>query len=238
MRQRLAVLAAVLVALTVVVVAVVARTGGEDAPTVAVADVASCLGPQLSEDAEGPCADLRAELAAQGADSVDIVVVVPDSEAGESAAKAVVGAAQMWQQGMGSMTEAQGAPAGSDIHVSTIRLAADESAYPVLDAEMVLVAATIADPGEGGPALELYDDGGVRCAVYDDPLALDVWAQLPSFSGHHSLPEGIARQDCGDSEVCVAVNATFDPGAATLDPFEQFGLVGDEVGHCLRRLRR
>ncbi|CAB4714733.1 unannotated protein [freshwater metagenome] len=191
----------------------------------------------LSEDTEGPCADLRAELAAQGAESVDIVVVVPDSEAGESAAKAVTGAAQMWQQGMGSMTEAAGAPAGSDIHVSTVRLAAGESAYPVLDAEMLLVAATVADPGDGGPALELYDDTGARCAVLEDPLALDVWAQLPSFSGHHSLPEGIARQACGDSEICVAVNATFDPGAATLDPFEQFGLVGDEVGHCLRRLR-
>ena len=236
--QRLAaVLAVGLGVLVVVAAAVLWPRGAEQRPAAADGDhdVAACLGPVL-DSTDGPCADLRRRLAAQDPATVEVVVLVPASEDGDRAAEAITAAAGMWQDGLASLSGEDGGDAPA-IEVSTTRLDPGTAVHPLLDPEVVVVAASAAASDDGGAAVEVYDVEGTRCAVFDDAFALPSWTERPGFARHHRLPEGIHRQPCGTGEeqVCVAVNATFDPAAAAdVDPFEQFGLVGDELGHCLR----
>ncbi len=137
----------------------------------------------------------------------------------------------MWQSGLA------GIDAQMSIRPVADRMGDGSAAHPLLDPEVVLIAASVAmHDGPGAErALDVYDSQGVRCGVFPDAFSLTTWSAEPAFQSHHSLPEGIVRQPCADGgAVCIAVNATLDPDSG-VSPFEAFTLLGDELGHCLRQ---
>ena len=201
-----------LAAVTVLVVAVVVVlvTGGEDEPRESVATPTS--EPTVYPD-----------------DVVEVVVLVDeaaDPADSERAVGLITDATRMWESGLAGLSE-EGEP--RELAVRTEPVAAGGT-LELRDPEVVFVVA-----GEGatadGSTLEVSDTGGTGCATYADAFALGAWTGLPDFASHHRLPEGTLIAGCGGDEVCFAVNATFSAGG--VDPMEAFGLVGDELGHCL-----
>ena len=207
-----------LAALTVLVVAAVAVlvTGGEDEPQESVATPTS--EPTVYPD-----------------DVVEVVVLVDqaaDPADTERAVGLITDATRMWESGLAGLSE-QGEEL--ELAVRTEEVAAGGT-LELRDPEVVFV---VADDGDtaGGSTLEVSDAGGSGCATYADAFALGRWTALADFASHHRLPEGTLVTDCGVAAepICFAVNATFSAGG--VDPMEAFGLVGDELGHCLGKTR-
>ncbi|MGA8258230.1 MAG: hypothetical protein WB767_16805 [Nocardioides sp.] len=231
-RRRLAVVLAIVVGVGTVVIALIAWSGGSDEVGSTAAsdrDIAVCLGAVLAQDDD--CSGLRRELADQPPGSIDVVLLVPDQEGADRTSAVMLDSLQMWQAGLA------GIDADLTIRPVSDRMGDGPSAHPLLDPEVVLIAASVGThEGSGaGRALDMYDSQGERCGVFSDAFSLTRWSVLPTFRSHHSLPEGIVRQSCPDGgEVCVAINATLDPDSG-VSPFEAFTLLGDEAGHCLRQ---
>lgn len=237
--RRTATLAALAVFAVLVVLAAVLLTGGDDGPTPAAPageDLSACLGEVILDDPS--CAPLRERLATQaGQDDgvVDVLVLLDaTTETGDAdrAVGLITDATRMWQGGLDGLTEDGRVP---ELLVTTERVGPGTT-FAALDAEVVFVVAADSDTA-GGTTLAVYDAEGTRCAAYDDVFALGAWTARPDFDSHHRLPEGTLDQDCGGAgaDVCLAVNATFVAGG--VDPMEAFGLVGDELGHCLGSTR-
>lgn len=239
MRRTVTIIGAAVLALVVVLVALLLTRGAEQAaapgtesgPGSTEPDFSACLGDRLAELPE--CEPLRERLEAQEDRVVDIVIVVEDATATADADRAIgliTDATAMWQGGLDGLTGDDGE--ARELSLTTERVSTG-GAHPLLDPEIIFVIA--ADDEEGsGTTLEVYDRDGARCAAYADAFAFDAWRDRDGFDSHHRLPEGTLDQDCGgDDATCVAVNATFVAGG--VDPMEAFRLVGDELGHCLRR---
>ena len=162
-------------------------------------------------------------------DVVEVVVLVDeaaDPADSDRAVGLITDATRMWESGLAGLSE-EGDPL--ELAVRTEPVAAGGT-LELRDPEVVFVVAGDADTA-GGSTLEVTDTGGAGCATYADAFALGSWTALPDFASHHRLPEGTLLAGCGGDEVCFAVNATFSAGG--VDPMEAFGLVGDELGHCL-----
>lgn len=213
MRRLLTLAAVATTALVVLVVAVLLTRGGE-APGEPGAQPSST--PTLYPD-----------------DVVEVVVVVDagaDPADTERAVGLITDATRMWESGLAGLSE-EGEPLELAVRTETV---ATDGSLSLLDPEVVFVVAGDADTA-GGAVLEVSDPEGTGCATYDDAFALGTWTGLEDFASHHRLPEGtlVTRCGTGDDAVCFAVNATFSAGG--VDPMEAFGLVGDELGHCLGR---
>lgn len=217
MRRTLTLLVAAVVALALVWVALLLTRGADDS-------VISDPGPP----AEQPVA---------GEDVVEVVVFVDeaaDSADVDRAVGLITDATRMWAGGLAGLEElGEGQPDPRDLVVRTELLATDGE-HELVDPEVVFV---VADTGSaGGARVRVLDRDGTECAAYDDVFALGAWRGRAGFDSHHSLPEGTLDQDCGEpgpdaADACFAVNGTFVAGG--VDPMEAFGLVGDELGHCL-----
>ena len=209
--RRLLTLAAVAVTALVVVIAAVLLTGGDDEPRASVATPST--EPTVYPD-----------------DVVEVVVLVDetaDPADSERAVGLITDATRMWESGLAGLSE-DGEPL--ELVVRTEPVAAGGT-LELRDPEVVFVVAADGDTA-GGSTLEVSDSGGTGCATYADAFALGSWQGLADFASHHRLPEGTLIAGCGAGEdVCFAVNATFSAGG--VDPMEAFGLVGDELGHCL-----
>ncbi|WP_300461512.1 hypothetical protein [uncultured Nocardioides sp.] len=214
MRRLLTLLAVLGLAATGVVVAVVLGTGGDDGtPT------------------GDPAASQTPVVVPEGA--IEVVVLVDESTDSSDAERAiglVTEGARMWQGGLAGLAE-EGSGEGSgqdgaqELVVRTERVAPDGTAQ-VAGAEIVVVVAS--DTASAGGAV--LDTG---CTTYDDVFAFRAWREREGFDSHHRLPEGTFDATCDGEPVCLAVNATFTAGGVA--PMEAFGLVGDELGHCLGR---
>ena len=214
MRRLLTLLAVLGLAATGVVVAVVLGTGGDDGtPT------------------GDPAASQTPVVVPEGA--IEVVVLVDESTDSSDAERAiglVTEGARMWQGGLAGLAE-EGSGEGSgqdgaqELVVRTERVAPDGTAQ-VVGAEIVVVVAS--DTASAGGAV--LDTG---CTTYDDVFAFRAWREREGFDSHHRLPEGTFDATCDGEPVCLAVNATFTAGGVA--PMEAFGLVGDELGHCLGR---
>lgn len=210
MRRLLTLLAVLGLAAAGVVVAVVLTTGTED-------------GAPTGDPGAG------AVPVAVPEDAIEVVVLVDestDSGDAERAVGLVAEGARMWQGGLAGLVEDDGAgEEPKELVVRTERVAPD-GLVDVAGAEIVVVVATEAAQS-GGARLD------IGCATYDDVFAFGAGRQREGFDSHHRLPEGTFDAVCDGEPVCVAVNATFTAGGVT--PMEAFGLVGDELGHCLGR---
>lgn len=205
MRRLLTLLAALGLAATGVVVAVLLAGGGDDSPT--------------GDPGAGASAVVVPE------DAIEVVVLVDDSADTSDAERAVglvTEGARMWQGGLAGLA---GEDEAAELVVRTERVAPD-GRVEVRGAEIVVVVATDAARADGA----VLDTG---CATYDDVFAVGAWRAREGFNSHHRLPEGTFDATCDGEAVCLAVNATFTAGGVT--PMEAFGLVGDELGHCLGR---
>lgn len=177
-----------------------------------------------------------------GEDVVEVVVLVDEATDPADADRAVgliTDATRMWAGGLEGLGDLDGGGSGEpvdprDLVVRTERLDTD-GVHDLVDPEVVFVV--VADvAAAGGATVRVLDRAGAECAAYDDAFALGSWRDRSDFDSHHRLPEGTFDQDCGapgvdGSDVCLAVNGTFVAGG--VDPMEAFGLVGDELGHCL-----
>jgi hypothetical protein len=213
-RRLLTLLAVLGLAAAGVVVAVVLGTGGDDGtPT------------------GDPAASQTPVVVPEGA--IEVVVLVDESTDSSDAERAiglVTEGARMWQGGLAGLAE-EGSGEGSgqdgaqELVVRTERVAPDGRAQ-LAGAEIVVVVAS--DAASAGGAV--LDTG---CTTYDDVFAFGAWRGREGFDSHHRLPEGTFDATCDGEPVCLAVNATFTAGGVA--PMEAFGLVGDELGHCLGR---
>lgn len=213
--RRLLTLAAVAVTALVVVVAAVLLTREGDEPARPVAT--------------GP----TGEPTVYPDDVVEVVVLVDeaaDPADTERAVGLITDATRMWESGLAGLSE-EGEPL--ELAVRTEPVAA-RGTIELRDPEVVFVVAGDAETA-GGSTLEVSDTGGAGCATYADAFALGSWTARDDFASHHRLPEGTLIAGCGDEDLCFAVNATFSAGG--VDPMEAFGLVGDELGHCLGQTR-
>lgn len=212
MRRRLVLLLAVVVALALVWVALLLTRGDDDT-------VSSDPGPPV-------------EVPVAGEDVVEVVVLVDEASDPDDVDRAVgliTDATRMWAGGLEGLQEDP-----RDLVVRTERLASDAE-HELVDPEVVFVVVDDTDAA-GGAVLRMVDRDGAECARYEDVFALGSWQARSGFDSHHSLPEGTFDQDCGEpgpdaADACLAVNGTFVVGG--VDPMEAFGLVGDELGHCL-----
>lgn len=223
MRRRLTLVALVVLALSLVWVALLLTRGQDHA-------VLSDPGPP-------------AEVPVAGEDVVEVVVLVDEATDPADVDRAVgliTDATRMWAGGLAGLQELEraegttGQPDPRDLVVRTERLSTDGE-LELVDPEVVFVVAV--DTGAaGGAVVRVVERDGAECATYDDVFALGAWRGRAGFDSHHRLPEGTFDQDCGApgpdaADACFAVNATFVAGG--VDPMEAFGLVGDELGHCL-----
>lgn len=170
-----------------------------------------------------------------GDDVVEVVVMVDEGADPAGSARAVgliTDATRMWETGLAGLSE-EGEPL--ELVVREEQVPADGTLL-LEDPEIVFVVASGAD-SSGGATLDVADRAGAGCASYADAFALGPWTAVNDFASHHRLPEGTLVTACGPAgnAVCFAVNATFTEGG--VDPMEAFSLVGDELGHCLRRTR-
>lgn len=221
MRRTLVLLAAVVLALGLVWVALL-LTRGEDEATVR-------SDPQ-------PAADRPVA----GEDVVEVVVLVDETSDPDDVDRAVgliTDATRMWQGGLEGLQDLEDGGEAldpTDLVVRTEPLATGV-VLELIDPEVVFVVAADVESA-GRASLRVVDRDGEECATYDDVFALGAWRGRSGFDSHHSLPEGTFDQDCGEpgpdaADACLAVNGTFVAGG--VDPMEAFGLVGDELGHCL-----
>lgn len=212
MRRHLTLAAAAVAALVVVLAAVLLARGGDE-PSAPVSGGTATAEPTVYPD-----------------DVVEVVVLVDegaDPTDSERAVGLITDATRMWESGLAGLSE-DGEPLELAVRTETV---APGGTLELRDPEVVFVVADAADTA-GGSTLEVADAGGSGCATYDDAFALGAWTGLADFASHHRLPEGTLVVPCGGGErSCFAVNATFSAGG--VDPMEAFGLVGDELGHCL-----
>lgn len=218
MRRTLTLLVALAAALALVWAALLLTRGDDDA-------VSSDPGPPV-------------EVPVAGEDVVEVVVLVDEtSDPGDvdRAVGLITDATRMWAGGLAGLEELEeGQPDPRDLVVRTERLATDGE-HELVDPEVVFVV--VADTeSAGGARVRVVDRDGAECAAYDDVFALGAWRSRSGFDSHHRLPEGTFDQDCGEpgpdaADACFAVNGTFVAGG--VDPMEAFGLVRDELGHCL-----
>jgi hypothetical protein len=222
-RRTLTLLVAAVAALALVWVALLLTRGDDDA-------ISSDPGPPV-------------DVPVAGEDVVEVVVLVDEAADPADVDRAVgliTDATRMWAGGLAGLEDlergegATGQPDPRDLVVRTERLATDGE-HELVDPEVVFVVAADAEAA-GGAVVRVVGRDGTECAAYDDVFALGAWRGRAGFDSHHRLPEGTFDQDCGDpgpdaADACFAVNATFVAGG--VDPMEAFGLVGDELGHCL-----
>ena len=212
MRRILALAIVAVVALAVVWVALLLTRGDDDA-------VRSDPGPP-------------ADVPVAGEDVVEVVVLVDETADPADVDRAVgliTDATRMWAGGLEGLQQDP-----RELVVRTERLATDAE-HDLVDPEVVVVVAVDTEAA-GGAVVRVVDRDGTECATYDDVFAVGSWQGRSGFDSHHRLPEGTFDQDCGEpgpdaADACFAVNATFLAGG--VDPMEAFGLVGDELGHCL-----
>jgi hypothetical protein len=194
---------------------------------VVVVVVALLLGGSDDEPTGAPEAASSAPVVVDPGD-VDVRIVLDEATSSTDAERAVgliTDATRMWQGGLAAL---EGADETAELVVSEQRVAGDGEL--VLEgADIVFVVASDVDAA-GGSSLRVRADGE-DCATYDDVFALGGWRERDGFNSHHRLPEGTYDDSCAGEPVCFAVNATFVAGG--VDPMEAFGLVGDELGHCL-----
>jgi hypothetical protein len=193
-------------------------------------------GATESDEAVGtsePTGEPTSEPTVYPDDVVEVVVLVDggaDPADSERAVGLITDATSMWESGLAGLS-GDGEPQELAVRTETL---APEGTLELRDPEVVFVVADAAE-GAGGSTLELDDAAGAGCATYADAFALGSWTGLDGFASHHRLPEGTLVAPCGGERVCFAVNATFSAGG--VDPMEAFGLVGDELGHCLGQAR-
>jgi hypothetical protein len=218
-RRHLTLAAAAVAALVVVLAAVLLARGGDEPSPPGSAGTAS------------------AEPTTYPDDVVEVVVLVDegtDPADSERAVGLITDATRMWESGLAGLSE-DGEPLELAVRTESL---APGGTLELRDPEVVFVIAGDADTADGS-TLEVADAGGTGCTTYADAFALGSWTGLPDFASHHRLPEGTLVTSCGDDgqgRVCLAVNATFTAGG--VDPMEAFGLVGDELGHCLGQAGR
>lgn len=214
MRRLLTLAAVAVTALVVVVVSVLLTRGGDEPPR--------------------PASEPAAEPTLYPDDVVEVVVLVDeaaDPADSERAVGLITDATRMWESGLAGLSD-EGEPLELAVRTEPV---ATGGTHALLDPEVVFVVAGDTDTA-GGSTLEVSDPDGTGCATYADAFALGTWTALDDFASHHRLPEGTLVTGCGaDNQVCFAVNATFTAGG--VDPMEAFGLVGDELGHCLGQTR-
>jgi hypothetical protein len=217
-RRHLPLAAAAVAALVVVLAAVLLARGGDEPSPPGSAGTAS------------------AEPTTYPDDVVEVVVLVDegtDPADSERAVGLITDATRMWESGLAGLSE-DGEPLELVVRAEPV---APGGTLELRDPEVVFVVAGDAATADGS-TLEVTDAGGTGCATYADAFALGAWTGLPDFASHHRLPEGTLVVPCGagQEQVCLAVNATFTAGG--VDPMEAFGLVGDELGHCLGQAGR
>ena len=227
MRRHLTLAAAAVAALVVVLAAVLLARGGDEPSPPGSAGTAS------------------AEPTTYPDDVVEVVVLVDegtDPADSERAVGLITDATRMWESGLAGLSE-DGEPLELAVRTESL---APGGTLELRDPEVVFVVAGDVDTADGS-TLEVVDTGGTGCATYADAFAMGSWTALPDFASHHRLPEGTLITSCGNGagidgqgqdpgRVCLAVNATFTAGG--VDPMEAFGLVGDELGHCLGQAGR
>jgi hypothetical protein len=216
-RRHLTLAAAGAAALVVVLAAVLLAPGGDEPSAPASAGSATAVPTTYPDDV------------------VEVVVLVDegtDPADGERAVGLITDATRMWESGLAGLSE-DGEPLELAVRTESL---APGGTLELRDPEVVFVVAGDTDTADGS-TLEVAEAGGAGCATYVDAFALGSWTALPGFASHHRLPEGTLVAPCGAGEqVCLAVNAIFTAGG--VDPMEAFGLVGDELGHCLGQAGR
>jgi hypothetical protein len=145
----------------------------------------------------------------------------------------------MWEGGIHNLARQMGLDwlEGVDFHVTvdTVDLTGDGggefSTYPIVDPEIVLVAANpTAGAGVGISPVQ------APCTGLANPFDFDAWARVPGFDSHHKgSRSGTYEENCGGSggNICFAVEAGWELEPGTVDWWSLFNMMGHEMGHCL-----
>lgn len=194
------------------------------------------------------CHHMRTDMNGLDSPQVDVVVMVPASPTAERDMRIMRQSVEMWEGGIDYLAEEMGLgwlAEGMDFHITvdsfdpTGESGGEFTTYPIVDPEIVVVAASPAVVGYAGIGIDPVDsifvnEDFVPCHAVANPFDIEQWENLPGFNSHHETRSGTYVEDCGGGgggNICFAVNAGNDP--AVLDISSLFDLVSHEFGHCL-----
>ena len=199
---------------------------------------------------ENICHHMRTDMNGLDSPQVDVVVMVPASPTAERDMRIMRQSVEMWEGGIDYLAEQMGLPwltEGMDFHITVDSFdPADETGgefttYPVVDPEIVVVAANPAAFGYVGigvdPVNQVFvnEDQLQLCHGVPNPFDIEQWEALPGFDSHHDGRSGTYVEDCGPEggggNICFAVNVGND--SPVIDLSSLFDLVSHEFGHCL-----
>ena len=170
---------------------------------------------------------------------IDVLILVPVSATTERDMRTMRQSVEMWEAGLQSLAGEMGLDwlqSGVDFHVTVDAIdvvggeGGEFTTYPLLDPEIVLVAA---NPTVGvGVGISLVE---LPCHGVVNPFDFAYWDALPGFNSHHNTRSGTYVENCEGSggNVCFSVLAGWDPEPTAIEWVSQFNLMSHEIGHCL-----
>ncbi len=194
--------------------------------------------------ADGFCHHMRTNLNALDSPQVDVLIMVPTSPMAERDTRVMRQSVEMWEAGIDWMAAKMGLQwlaDGMDFHVFVAEYDpsggnGEFTTYPIVDPEIVVIASNpVGGIGIGIDPLAFVGREGLCHGI---PNAADqtFWENLPGWDSHHEERSGTYTEDCGGSggNICFAVNGAIDPDPSAETPiFGLFDLVSHEFGHCL-----
>jgi hypothetical protein len=154
-------------------------------------------------------------------------------------------AIEMWAGGIDYLSKEMGLRWMREVDFRiTVDAVGNVDTYPVVDPEIVVIAATHPTGALGigiDPVESVFvDPNVVPCLPVDNPFDIEQWEALPGFNDHHQERSGTYNEDCGDTDrgqsggnVCFAVNTALDPAPDAIELVSLFDIVAHEFGHCL-----
>lgn len=187
---------------------------------------------------------------------IDVLILVPATPEAERNMRISRQAIEMWEGGIEYLATEMGMDwlaDGVDFHVTVDQVDIGEgdgdgefTTYPIVDPEIVVVAATNAPGTTFG--IGTTPSPVSFCTGLQNPFDMAMWEALPGFDSHHDgrtgtyTTEGCNKDDATGEEtadgdiggpICFAVNTYLDFSTVALYEQGMFDLVAHELGHCL-----
>ena len=187
------------------------------------------------------CHHMRTGMNGLDSPQVDVLVLVPATARAERDMRVMRQSIEMWEAGIDYLADQMGLHwlgQGLDFHITVDTIDPEDggefTTYPIVDPEIVVVAATNPAGVLGIGIDPLAPDQG-PCHGLQNPFDIEAWESLPGFDSHHDSRSGTYVEDCGGAggNVCFAVNTVLEPAPEVVEFYSLYDTVSHEVGHCL-----